>query len=138
LCDTILDWQDSLPIEEMEKSELNCKTADLCLCLGTTLQILPVGGFPLLTKKNGGKIVIINLQETRLDSKADLIINNKLDIVFKILFEKYLNDKISYMSNIHEKPILINLKGIYDSDDDLKDKNKAKYFVNISNVSIKD
>lgn len=48
---------------------------------------MPVGGYPLLTKKNNGKIVIVNLQETRINSSADLIINNKLDVVFKLLFE---------------------------------------------------
>ena len=87
--DTILDWDDELPIEEMKKSELVCAKADLCICLGSTLQIMPVGGYPLLTKKNNGKIVLINLQPTRIDANADLIIHNKLDLVFQILFENY-------------------------------------------------
>ena len=98
LVDTILDWDDELPLEEMYKSELNCKLADLCICLGTTLQIMPVGGYPLLTKKNNGKIVIVNLQETRINTSADLIISNKLDLVFRILFEKLqikMEDKLN-------------------------------------------
>lgn len=88
--DTILDWEDSLPAEEMVKSELNCKKADLCICLGTTLQIMPVGNYPMLTKKNNGKIVTVNLQETRIEKHADLVINQKLDRVFQLLFDKYL------------------------------------------------
>lgn len=72
----------------MSKSELNCKKSDLILCLGTSLQIMPVGNYPLLTKKNNGKIVIINLQKTRLDQHADLVINAKLDFVFENLIKK--------------------------------------------------
>lgn len=121
MLDTVLDWDDELPLEEMRKSELNCKNADLCICLGTTLQILPVGGYPLLTKKNNGKVVIINLQETRIDSSADLIINNKLDMVFEILFEKFLKIKI--------EPNIINIK--LDSNDD-----NIKHHLNVSQIKI--
>ena len=41
------------------------RKADVSLCLGTTLQIVPAGKLPLLAKKNGGKLVICNLQPTR-------------------------------------------------------------------------
>lgn len=42
------------------------RMADLAVCLGTTLQIEPAGRLPLLTKENGGKIVLCNLQCTKL------------------------------------------------------------------------
>lgn len=99
-----MDWEDSLPAEEMQKSELNCKNSDLIICLGTSLQIMPVGNYPLLTKKNNGKIVIINLQKTRMDKNASLVIHAKLDLVFEMLMQN-LKIKMS-----HEKIIEINLK----------------------------
>jgi len=46
---------------------------------------------PTLTKKfhgKSGKLVIINLQPTKHDKKADLIIRAKSDLVMKKLFEK--------------------------------------------------
>jgi phosphomevalonate kinase len=57
---------------------------------------MPVGNYPLLSKKNNknGKIVIVNLQTTRIDNKADLIINAKLDLLFLILFEKHFKADI--------------------------------------------
>ena len=102
--DTILDWNDELPIEEMKKAERVCANADLCICLGSTLQIMPVGGYPLLTKKNHGQIVVVNLQSTRIDANADLIIHNKLDLVFQILFANYfkLDTDLNKMSEIIE------------------------------------
>ena len=57
---------------------------------------MPVGSYPLLCKKNNknAKIVVINLQPTRIDNKADLVINAKLDLVFHILFEKHFKTDI--------------------------------------------
>ena len=51
---------------------------------------MPCGNFPLLLKKNNnnGKIVIINLQKTRMDKHADLVINYKLDFVFKLILNE--------------------------------------------------
>ncbi|VDM51829.1 unnamed protein product [Angiostrongylus costaricensis] len=57
LRDTTLDWEDNT-------SSL-FQNADLSLCLGTSLQIVPVGDMPLLAKRNGGKMVTVNLQATK-------------------------------------------------------------------------
>ena len=44
---------------------LHSRQADLAVCLGTSLQIQPSGNLPVLTVRNGGKLVIVNLQKTR-------------------------------------------------------------------------
>lgn len=109
-----MDWEDELPSEEMSKSELNCKKSDLILCLGTSLQIMPVGNYPLMTKKNNGKIAIINLQKTRLDQHADIVINAKLDFVFEKLIKKMSLEVPRlimvnlYLENDQESNLLIN------------------------------
>lgn len=55
--------------------------------MGTSLQILPSGNIPLQTKKNGGKLVIVNLQPTKHDKKCDLKISAYVDDVMKQLCE---------------------------------------------------
>jgi len=57
------------------------READLCICLGTSLQIFPCAGLPLLTKKSGGRVVVVNLQDTRIDNRADLVIHDRVDAV---------------------------------------------------------
>ncbi|XP_021002130.2 NAD-dependent protein deacetylase Sirt6 [Parasteatoda tepidariorum] len=93
LHDTILDWEDELPLRDLELAEINSRKADLSICLGTTLQIIPSGNLPVLTKKSKGKLVIVNLQPTKHDKQADIIIHGYVDEVMKKLME-YLNIEI--------------------------------------------
>ncbi|KAK3100799.1 hypothetical protein FSP39_025465 [Pinctada imbricata] len=79
--DTILDWEDSLPERDLEMADEHSKKADLSLTLGTSLQIVPSGNLPLRAKKNDGKLVIVNLQTTKHDKKADIKINTYVDDV---------------------------------------------------------
>ena len=39
LRDTILDWEDALPPDELELSEKMCKSADLSIVIGSSLQV---------------------------------------------------------------------------------------------------
>ncbi|XP_073242644.1 NAD-dependent protein deacylase sirtuin-6-like isoform X2 [Porites lutea] len=72
---------------ERKRVRGHCRQADLAVCLGTSLQIQPSGNLPVLTVKNGGKLVIVNLQKTRQDKKATLIINHYVDKVMKALMD---------------------------------------------------
>ncbi|CAL9109459.1 unnamed protein product [Musa acuminata var. zebrina] len=97
LKDSVLDWEDALPPKEMNSAEKHCRTADLVLCLGTreriklwfptyylavcSLQITPACNLPLKCIRNGGKIVIVNLQPTPKDKKASLVIHGFVDKV---------------------------------------------------------
>ncbi|KAH9793753.1 nad-dependent protein deacetylase sirtuin-6 [Citrus sinensis] len=81
LKDTVLDWEDALPPVEMNPAEENCRMADVVLCLGTSLQITPACNLPLKSLRGGGKIVIVNLQQTPKDKKASLVVHAPVDKV---------------------------------------------------------
>ncbi|CAK8697035.1 unnamed protein product [Clavelina lepadiformis] len=87
LCDTILDWEDALPDDQLEMSEKFSRAAELAIVIGSSLQIIPAGNLPLFTKRNQGKLVIINLQTTKHDKHADLRIYGYADEVMKIVAE---------------------------------------------------
>ncbi|XP_045500943.1 NAD-dependent protein deacetylase Sirt6 [Colias croceus] len=83
LYDGVLDWEHSLPENDLLAAEWHSSIADLSICLGTTLQIIPSGNLPLETVKYGGKLVICNLQPTKHDNKADLVINYYVDDILE-------------------------------------------------------
>lgn len=88
LRDTILDWEDDLPIGELEKAQKFANKADLSICLGTSLQIVPAANLPFVCKKrksNPGKVVIINLQPTKFDHRSDLVIHDYVDSALQLL-----------------------------------------------------
>ncbi|KAM6920415.1 NAD-dependent protein deacylase sirtuin-6 [Lycodopsis pacificus] len=87
LISTILDWEEALPDSDLNRAEDASRRADLALTLGTSLQIKPSGDLPLLTKRKGGKLAIVNLQPTKHDKHAHLRIHGYVDDVMKQLME---------------------------------------------------
>lgn len=79
LCDTLLDWDDPLPDRDFERAASECESSDLVLCLGTSLRIEPVGSLP----ERALRYVIVNLQVTKKDEGAALIIRGRADEVMK-------------------------------------------------------
>mmetsp|Transcript_36971 Transcript_36971/g.116303 ORF Transcript_36971/g.116303 Transcript_36971/m.116303 type:complete len:300 (+) Transcript_36971:72-971(+) len=88
LRDHILDWEDALPEDELICAEEHSSTADLSICLGTSLQITPANGIPVRTVKAGGRLVIVNLQKTPKDKHAALLIRSKVDDVMGELMRR--------------------------------------------------
>ncbi|XP_078411760.1 NAD-dependent protein deacylase sirtuin-6 isoform X3 [Cetorhinus maximus] len=86
LRDTILDWEDSLPERDLSLADEACRKSDLAITLGSSLQIKPSSNLPFNTKKRGGKLVIVNLQATKLDRHSDLRIFGYVDeVVAKLM-----------------------------------------------------
>lgn len=83
LRDVLLDWEDELPREDFERATKECSEADLVICLGTSLRIEPAGSLPTL----GKKFVIVNLQETPYDSRAEICIRARVDEVMQGVME---------------------------------------------------
>uniref|UniRef100_A0AAY4EPJ6 NAD-dependent protein deacylase sirtuin-6 n=1 Tax=Denticeps clupeoides TaxID=299321 RepID=A0AAY4EPJ6_9TELE len=81
LISTILDWEDALPDRDLNRADEASRRADVVITLGTSLQIKPSGDLPLLTKRKGGKVVIVNLQPTKHDKHAYLRIHGYVDEV---------------------------------------------------------
>src|SRR5262249_46999755 len=52
--------------------------ADLFIVLGSSLVVYPAAGFPILAKRNGARLAIINREPTDQDDMADLVINAEI------------------------------------------------------------
>ncbi len=60
------------PLSEqaMERARELCAAADLILCIGSSLEVQPVGSLPLITLQSGGAIAILTQGRTPLDRLA--------------------------------------------------------------------
>ena len=63
------------PMQQAQDETLGC---DLFLVLGSSLVVHPAAGFPLLAKRNGAKLVIVNREPTEMDVYADLVLNDEI------------------------------------------------------------
>ncbi|WP_158545322.1 SIR2 family NAD-dependent protein deacylase [Bremerella cremea] len=65
----------SLPEKVFERAHHWCQEADLVISVGSSLVVYPAAGLPELAKRNRAKLVIINRDETGLDSMADMLVD---------------------------------------------------------------
>lgn len=79
--DWCLDWESPLPPGDLAAAEAATDAADVALCLGTSLQIVPASGLPLRALKAGGALVIVNLQPTPRDKDATIVARGRCDEV---------------------------------------------------------
>lgn len=72
LLDSVVNFGDPLPRQELEESFAQARNADLFLVLGSSLTVRPAADLPLEAAKNMAYLVIVNHQPTPLDSMASL------------------------------------------------------------------
>jgi NAD-dependent deacetylase len=68
----------AMPAEAMQRAEDLSKRCDLFLAVGSSLVVWPAAGFPLMAKRNGASLVIINREPTEFDELADLVVRHDI------------------------------------------------------------
>jgi NAD-dependent protein deacetylase/lipoamidase len=71
----------AMPEEEMLRAEAATLDCDLFLAIGSSLVVYPAAGFPLIAKRNGARLLILNRDPTDLDPYADLVVNADIGTV---------------------------------------------------------
>jgi NAD-dependent deacetylase len=70
----------TLPMQRAEELTLSC---DLFLAIGSSLVVWPAAGFPLMAKRNGARLIIINRDPTDFDDIADLVVRHDIGAVLE-------------------------------------------------------
>jgi len=78
--DTISFGQ-AMPQDKMEQAIMHARECDLCIVLGSSLVVYPAASVPMQAVQNGAKLIIINRDETPLDTAADLVIHESVSRV---------------------------------------------------------
>jgi NAD-dependent deacetylase len=68
----------SMPAGPMARAEAETLACDLFLVMGSSLAVYPAAGFPILAKRNGAALAILNREPTELDAVADLVLHDEI------------------------------------------------------------
>lgn len=68
----------AMPADAMERAEMLARGCDLFLAIGSSLVVWPAAGFPLMAKRAGAILVIINREPTEFDEIADLVVRDDI------------------------------------------------------------
>ncbi len=80
-----ISFGQAMPEREMELATAETLVCDLFIAMGSSLVVYPAAGFPLMARRNGAKLVILNREATELDSQADLVIHGEIGPSLKAL-----------------------------------------------------
>jgi len=84
----VIKFGDDLPKQELELSSTHSNQADVFLVIGSSLTTQPAGSLPIIAKRNGAKLIIINRGKTQLDYLADLRFNEDSGEVLNAVVKK--------------------------------------------------
>jgi NAD-dependent deacetylase len=76
-----ISFGQSMPEAAMRRAHELAEDCDLFLAIGSSLVVWPAAGIPVLAKRNGARLVIINRDETDYDDIADLVVRHDIGTV---------------------------------------------------------
>ena len=76
-----ISFGQAMPEQEIADARAATLNADLFIAVGSSLQVFPAAGFPVMAKQNRTPLVIMNREETGLDGLADLVIHAEIGAV---------------------------------------------------------
>ncbi len=73
-----ISFGQAMPEVPMERAQAATLACDAFLVLGSSLVVYPAAGFPLLAKRNGARLAIVNREPTEQDAIADLVLHQPI------------------------------------------------------------
>jgi NAD-dependent deacetylase len=78
-----ISFGQAMPDAAMQRAQDLALSCDLFLAIGSSLVVWPAAGFPLMAKRNGARLVIINREPTEFDTIADLVVQADIGTVLE-------------------------------------------------------
>jgi NAD-dependent deacetylase len=77
-----------MPERETQEAYQRSAACDLFIVVGSSLVVQPAASMPVVAKRGGAKLVIINRDETPLDSMADVVIHSQAGVTMSAVLEE--------------------------------------------------
>jgi NAD-dependent deacetylase len=74
-----------LPSQAISEAQQEALSCELMLVVGTSLEVMPAADLPLLAKRRGARLVLINLTPTPLDDRADVVLRADVVTALRVL-----------------------------------------------------
>lgn len=71
----VILFGEQLPIQVLQGAQKAARNSDVLLVVGSSLEVAPASEIPIMAKRRGAKLVIVNLSKTDMDGYADLVIH---------------------------------------------------------------
>jgi NAD-dependent deacetylase len=78
-----ISFGQAMPDAAMQRAQDLALGCDLFLAIGSSLVVWPAAGFPLMAKRNGARLAIINREATEFDDIADLVVRQDIGTVLE-------------------------------------------------------
>jgi NAD-dependent deacetylase len=78
---------EQLPVLVLNQAMAEARRCDLILVAGSSLEVTPAGDIPFLATDCGARAIIVNLEPTAFDSRADVVIHGDVAEVLPRLVE---------------------------------------------------
>ena len=78
-----ISFGQAMPDTAMRRAQDFTLSCDLFLTIGSSLVVWPAAGFPLMAKRNGARLIIINREPTDFDDVADLVVRADIGTVLE-------------------------------------------------------
>jgi NAD-dependent deacetylase len=82
-----------LPAETWAAAERDAAACDLMLVAGSSLEVEPVVGLPLVAADHGARFIIVNYEPTTMDRQADVVIHQDVAEVLPRLADMAINTR---------------------------------------------
>lgn len=88
-----ISFGQTMPFEEMRVAHEWSEQAKVFIVLGSSLQVQPAASFPVIAKRKGAYLAIINRDPTPLDDLADFVHNGEIGSFMKSLVENLFSQE---------------------------------------------
>lgn len=83
----VVFFGEMLPASVMYEAEQESKTCDVMLVAGSSLEVMPAADLPLVAKKRGAKLIIVNNTPTYADRHAEVVLHEDVAIALPRIVE---------------------------------------------------
>ncbi|NWF92658.1 MAG: NAD-dependent protein deacylase [Syntrophaceae bacterium] len=83
-----ISFGQSMPERETEEAYHRSSSSDLFMVIGSSLVVQPAASMPLVAKRNGARLVIINRDPTPYDHMADLVLHGQAGPIMASILEE--------------------------------------------------